>query len=50
MCLVRCCYCKKHVNKLLDDGRCIECDKEYRTIVAGILKRYGGALKRLADR
>ncbi len=49
MCEVRCTFCKKYVKKLFEGGRCETCDKEYQDVVAGIIKRYGGVLKRLAE-
>jgi hypothetical protein len=47
---VRCTYCSKYSKKLVENGRCEECNKEYKEIVAGIIKRYGGAIKKLAER
>lgn len=45
----KCTHCKKHL-KSADEMRCAECEKEFKTVVAGIIKRYGGVLKRLAER
>lgn len=46
----RCKFCK-HIKKDLNPkGMCIECDDQYKHVVAGIMKRYSGALNKLADR
>lgn len=50
MCNTRCIYCKKIEQGLKDSQRCKACEKEFQDIVAGITKRYGGVLKRLAER
>ncbi len=47
---VRCTFCKKYVKKLFEGGRCETCDKEYQDIGAGITKRYGDVLQKLAER
>lgn len=45
-----CKFCK-HIKKDLNPkGMCIECDDQYKHVVAGIMKRYSGALNKLADR
>lgn len=49
MCNIRCMYCKKYYVKS-DGDKCAECDKQYKDVVASIIKRYGGVLKRLAER
>lgn len=50
MCNTRCMYCKKTEPELKDGQRCKACEKEFQDVVAGITKRYGGVLKRLAER
>ena len=50
MCSVRCTFCNRYVLELIKDGRCKECEIEYKTVVAGITKRYGGAIKKLSER
>ena len=47
---VRCAYCGRFVNKMYDDKRCEECDKEYKAVIAGLVKRYGGVINKPAER
>lgn len=47
---LKCSYCNRQVKELHDSHRCDECEKEYQTVIAGITKRYGGVLQRLAER
>jgi uncharacterized protein with PIN domain len=46
----RCPYCGRFVHKVNDNKRCLECEKEYKSVIAGIVKRYGGVIKKLAER
>lgn len=47
---IRCTYCGRFNLKKEDKDRCDECIKEMKTVAAAIIKRFGGALKRLADK
>lgn len=46
----RCKFCKRHKMELNNKGMCKECDDQYKHVVTGIMKRYDGAFKGLADR
>ena len=46
----RCNYCSKFVNSVNSNKRCTECEREYKAVIAGIVKRYGGVIKKLAQR
>ena len=50
MCHGKCLYCKKYFKDLSESKRCNDCEEQFKEIVAGITKRYAGALKNLADR
>lgn len=41
-------YCKKYYVKR-DSDKCADCEKQYKAVVASIMKRYGGVLQRLAE-
>jgi hypothetical protein len=43
-------YCKKIEQGLKDSQRCKACEKEFQDIGAGITKRYGDVLQKLAER
>ncbi len=47
---LRCYICKKYAHALLTNGRCEKCESEYKMIAEKIIKRYSGALKKLAER
>jgi hypothetical protein len=46
----RCIYCKNIEQELNDKQRCKACEKEFQDIGAGITKRYGGVLQKLAEK
>ena len=47
---VMCTYCRKYFKHVNDTNKCVECDKQFKSVVNAITKRYGGVLKRLAER
>lgn len=50
MCNTKCMYCKKIEQELNNKQRCKACEKEFQDIGAGITKRYGDVLQKLAER
>lgn len=50
MARVKCKFCKRLVKELNIDLRCEDCAEEYKTVVASIIKRYGGAVKQMDNR
>lgn len=47
---VRCAYCGRYYKKIKEEDKCKECHKQLTTIVDKLMKRYSGALEKLADR
>jgi len=47
---VRCSYYRKYCKSVNDSNKCMDCDKEFKSVIDKITKRYSGALKKLAQR
>ncbi len=46
----RCTYCKKYCKSVNESQKCSDCDKEFKSVIDKITKKYDGALKKLAQR
>jgi hypothetical protein len=47
---IKCKFCKKFVRKVNKNGRCEICDQQYQVVFDKVFDKFGGVIKRLADR
>ena len=40
----RCAYCRKYCKSINSTNKCTDCDKEFKSVIDKITKRYDGAL------